>query len=334
MKFTDLVDQADALTGMLLSQTNAAHTGAGTYYDANTAFYHRAGYPNFAKMAYDRVVETKFRDKNEGLVVASEAHSSYYRAKFRDHGLFDSIVPEAFDDGPLAPTGDTTMDAWQQAQDLYDYLVATNLTDMSYEDWCKAYGVNIPKAQLHEPEVLATWKEWSYPSNTIDPATGAPSSAVSFVVRKNVAARKFFTEPGFLIGIHVLRPKLYFKDQVQSGTDYLNTAMSWLPAVLLDNPATSIRKFEDQELLASVPGGEFMVDMRDVFVHGDQFSNLGSGVPTNFVNMAAASLYQYPANGDLYDLFVTDEMTMCDGFLNLDIVGRQRDMTTLRHSVA
>lgn len=333
-RLSDLVDYPEVMS-MLIDPTNAELTGTGRGYDSDENFYHSGPKPDFLKMCYDRIVKVFFRDADEPLAHgAASGHNTYWKAKYRDQALFDSITPGTFDDSATVPAAASGMDDLARAADLYDYLVAAQLTDMSYQDWCAAYGVKIPAAEMNEPEQLLKFNEWVYPSNTIDPSDGSPSSAISLVVKKSFSEPKYFKEPGFIVGLHVLRPKLYSKDQIMAAHSYLNTALAWLPAMLAADPSTSIREFTALDLFNApvVPTDKYIVDMRDIPMYGDQFTNLVTGGVANptMVNFPIDAGMSYPETPDIQGLFVDPLKynARSDGFINLDIVGRIVDYTT------
>lgn len=332
VKMSDLVAHPEVMT-MLIDPNNTPLTGSGHAYDDAPYYYHKGPFPNYGFMCMERVVETYFRDVAE-TPHYDEENVGVFEVKYRDHGLFDSLTPGAFDDGSAVPPAASGMDDLARAQDLYDYLVAAQLTDLSYSDWCAAYGVKIPAAEKNEPELLFNFKEWVYPSNTVNPADGTPSSAISLVLKKNFNEPKYFKEPGFIFGCHVLRPKLYSLDQKQNAVDLLNTALAWLPAMLSSDPATSLREFTASDILTAhpTPTDKVIVDMRDVPMYGDQLFN--TTLPVTAVNMDPALAYQYPLSSDVTALFKAPgaTTTKADGFTSLDIVGRIVDYTTAHTS--
>ena len=51
----------------------------------------------------------------------------------------------------------------------YQFARMNKVTDMTFEDWCEQFGVKMPQEELFKPELIRYSKEWTYPSNTIDP---------------------------------------------------------------------------------------------------------------------------------------------------------------------
>ena len=92
-------------------------------------------------------------------------------------------------------------------------------------------------------QLIRSVREWQYPTNHVDPATGVPASAVSWAVAARADKNRFFTEPGFIFGVTIARPKVYYSKQSGSLTSVMNNAISWLPAILSDDPYTSVKPF-------------------------------------------------------------------------------------------
>ena len=92
---------------------------------------------------------------------------------------------------------------------------------------------------------------------------------------------RYFKEPGFLFGITCVRPKVYLQNQSMAGVNMLDTAFGWMPALMRDEPFTSLRKYAATTGPFPVVNDAYWVDMRDLFVHGDQFVNFAMAGVTN-----------------------------------------------------
>ena len=203
---------------------------------------------------------------------------------------------------------------------------------MSYEDWLVSYGVRRKSIQQNRPELLRFSKDWTYPANTVDPTTGTPSSACSWAIAERADKDRLFKEPGFIIGLTVARPKVYLKAQKGTVTSYLNDAFSWLPAILADNPGTSLKEFAvgTGALQATTHG--YWVDIRDLFLYGEQFVNFAlTETDAGLVALPTAGLNKvYPTDADVDALFVSapgDWGIRQDGVVSLNILGAQVDYT-------
>jgi len=217
----------------------------------------------------------------------------------------------------------------------WEFMRANALTNMSYEDFLATYGVRKSTVEIHRPELLRYVREWSYPTNPVNPSDGNPASAVSWAIAERADKDRFFKESGFIFGVTVARPKVYI-DQKGSAADYLNTAFSWLPAMMKDDPYTSLREFADETgPLRSTTNG-YWIDFRDLFLYGEQFTNVDVQTRNDEVNSVAlptAGLVNqgYPTDAMSKLFFVDAEGTKThireDGVVSLSILGRQVDYT-------
>ena len=209
---------------------------------------------------------------------------------------------------------------------------------MSFEDYLRTFGVHMPADEgLHRPELIRYVKDWSYPSNTIDPSDGSPSSAVSWSVAERADKDRFFKESGFLFGVSVTRPKVYKKDIDEAGVHLLDDALAWLPAILRDDVATSLKQISSGTgpLATKYAASDYWVDIRDLFIHGDQFINYAtSETDKNLIDLLSADTNQsmkYATEASIQALFfdtVTPNYYVHqDGIVSLNILGTQVDHT-------
>ena len=304
---------------------------------ASLPYYAAVGDRKWAQLCTDRIVETYFRADDEALTPLIDNMSV---AKVNMDGiansftLDDNFIPPAdetitvgVDDQISASEIDATMRMWQ-------FQRANNLTDMDYEDYLATHGITVAKPELHIPELIRYVREWQYPSNTIDPATGIPSSAVSWAISQRADKDRFFREPGFIVGITLTRPKVYFGNQVGAAVGHLKTALDWLPAMMRDDPWTSLRKFAETggpfPVISDANG--YWLDLKDLFIYGDQFVNFDRSA-TDWSSVAlptAAGGVLYPASADIDALFTgTSKLVSQDGVVQLEILGAQTDTTPI-----
>lgn len=336
VKHRDL-DARDKLTEMMLDPDwNSASQGLNTV-AATPAHYAYANTVNWTALCLKRVVEEYFRNEGEawdefmldGLPVASVNKDKW----------MNSIVPAAqYDeidvDIDMNADGSTTVTELNAAQAMYEMLKSHGLTEMTYEEYLATHGVRPAAVELHRPELLRNVSDWTYPSNTIDPTTGAPSSALSWSIRERIDKDRFFKEPGFILGLSITRPKVYFRNQKGSAVGMLNDALSWLPAVMTDRAETSLKHFADLTgpLGDVTDTGGYWVDVRDLFLYGDQFLNYDPAAVTdaNLVGLPQPNLQKrYAAAADIDALFkvAANNKIREDGIMSLTIQGHQRDHT-------
>lgn len=341
---------ADELTQMVIDPewTPAA-------IDSNTAvpkeyFYGRNSI-NFVRQCLDAVVNYDFREPHEvedglvheidGLPISTINTDSWTNSLINDNAMIDYDV--AVVDGPDAGSVLNASEV-EIAMQQYAMLRDAGLVEMTYEDYLKTYGIKgkaVDKVEEFHPELLRYMRNWQYPSNTVD-ATGAVSSAVSWSIAERVDKDRFFKEPGFIIGLSICRPKVYLGNQEGAAASMLDSIRSWLPRVMSDDPYTSMKRFANGEgpmttgfadtapaASDATPTQAYWVDVRDLFLHGDQFVNNATAyevpLPDKTGNLSYASANDYDT------LFVeqtgTRQHIEQDGTCSFVIAGSQKDLT-------
>lgn len=349
VRVTDLLN--DTIRDMFVDPTNtdlAATLGVG---GSNKNFYTAKGGVDYTARAYRRIVEEFFRDEGETMETAmyTGGPEGFALAQIREIGWLDSATDK--DDMPVGPDPGAVSNAadLEALMQAFEQLRALGIANMTYEDFLRSYGIAIPNKDENKPELLCRFTDFQYPSNTIDPLTGDPSSALSWVFKNGSKDRKFFKEPGFIMGVAVTRPKLYFGGLSGNLSAHLTRAWDWLPNYLWAQESqamTSLKKFSaGTGPLGDWTSGEddaYWVDMRDLFLHGDQWNNTVGRIdgvdPT--ANGAFNTLStptpktlatrKYPSTLDLMGLFVDGEnygRVRADGYCSLNIKGHQVDYT-------
>lgn len=330
VKHRDL-DIRDDLTAMMLDKDYdlSAH-----YTAAKPETYHGGGTIDWATVCLNRIVDCYFRDEDE--VGQNFSIGNLPVAQINIKNWTDSLVNEdvfqPVQDIDVDADADGTITAGEidAAMQNYEWLRANKLTDMSYEDFLGTYGVRPRREELHRPELIRYVKEWSYPTNHVDPATGDPSSALSWAIAERADKDRFFREPGFVIGLTVARPKVYLARQTATATGVLNNAIAWLPALLSADPNTSLQYLPPaaQPISGSTDG--FWFDVKDLFLYGEQFTNLPlNSADKGFVQLPTATIQSRYANAaDADALFTgTNKTFRTDGVTQLDILTMMEDTT-------
>jgi len=366
VKHRDLADR-DTLVTMMLD-ANADLSAMDDAAKLNT--YHKGTTtPDFVQMCLARVVETYFRNAGEawnvsgGTTQLNGNSEDMPLATVNRPGWTDSMLLKSAADDPTlvneAGSGSLTAQELDTTMRAFLLLRQQNLTDMTYEDFLRTYGVSVPRAEeLHVPELIRYSREWTYPTNTIDPTTGVPSSACSWGVRFQADKDRFFKEPGFIFGVTVARPKVYFRNQDGAAVQMMANPMAWLPAVMRDDPQTSIIEVAEADgpLDAQVTG-DYLVDIRDLYLHGDQF--IGGNLSSSMSDLTAGSALigriptvdlptstlgcDFPTDSDIQAVFplsdddpltyATDIFVRQDMVIDLEIMGTQIDQTPSGHVV-
>ena len=311
VKWTDLDARDDlkemALTGASIS---SLYTSA-----ADIEFFEGNDAVPWARLCLKRVVEEYFRDEQDAAWDTYEI-GNYPAANVANRTYLDSLIDDTTAPGTpndLQDTEDLTVIS--DYLDQYNRMVQMRFTDMSFEDWLEAQGVRGRKTaeaeSMYKPELLRYVRDWTYPTNTVEPTTGVPSSAAVWSMQERISKRRFFPEPGFILGVTVARPKVYLSKHIGSAAGYLDQARLWLPMVFHNEPYTSIREFSDPTTVADGPLGAtptngYWLDMRDLFLYGEQWRNFDietAGDGSHVLLPSAALQHRYASATDADALF-------------------------------
>lgn len=343
VKLSDLYEREE-LRQMVLnpawSPTNVTTSQGGTTATDDYYYSGGTGMIDYNTLCYRRVVDEFFRDEDETYAdhrfadAAAGTPRTYSLAQLVGNSAFDSvslkddetaqdvtIMTETGAESITASEIEAGMRLWHQ-QRLY------GITELSYEDWLATFGVRAEQEEVHRPELIRYVREWSYPSNTIDPSNGTARSAVSWTVQERADKARAFREPGFLYGVSVVRPKVYIRAQEGTFSSIMNNYRAWLPPIAQENAAWSRLEVGTaagplQTVVADADG--YIVDIRDLLIYGEQYTNEPLTATTkNFMDCVAADLtnVRYPvALADIQELFVTS--TSCflrqDGIVDVSI---------------
>ena len=336
VRITDLLN--DAMKEMFVDPANAEITTSVATAN-NASLYEANGGVQWTRLAMRRCVETYFRDQDEAWNIAVDAEGLPI-AQIRENTFMDSLTDKDLIPEGAAIAGATDMADLERLMEAFEQLRALGIANMTYEDWLRSQGIAIPNKDENKPELLARFSEYQYPSNTIDPTTGAPSSAVSWVFKNGERSPKFFKEPGFLIGLSVTRPKIYFGGLSGSAHGFAKRAWDWMPNYLREMPETSLKYFA----LDTGPVGvrttdadAYFLDMRDELIYGDQFQNISvfnnapSNVPADHIlPLPDTSLnWRYPSAAMCMSLFTDTAAGRIrhDGYVSLSVKGHEVDFT-------
>lgn len=293
---------------------------------------------DFVSMCHKAVVTEFFRDEGEAWDVASV--ENYPAAQIDQERWWNSLKLES------ATGDDTELPGVDELEELdilpgftthyaqWEIMRDSGLTDLTYEDYLRSYGVEVPKAQdeggtpdqRHRPELVRYVRKWAQPSNVIDPTDGSAASAVYWQIAEVANKRRFFKEPGFLYGVSVCRPKLYMGSQKGAAVGLLNDAYSWLPAVVRGMGYTSVKEVLDSatEGILQNQTEDYWLDIADLFRYGDQFVNYAMSAADNHgLALPSATMNKkYPTDALVESLFVTagSEYVRQDGVVHLGIL--------------
>lgn len=278
---------------------------------------------NWVEKCLNRVVDTYFRNEGEthadyrfAAPVPGTTTGSLPVASFAHPHWTDSLISAANYAAPdvdIVVGADDTITASEIETALrqYELLRMNGLVDMTYEDFLRTYGIRGTVAAAAEdpriPELLRYTREWQYPSNTVLADTSV-NAAVSWGIAERADKDRFFAEPGFIVGYTVARPKVVFGNIDTAGASLLDRIQTWLPAVLWDDPFTSIvEKAQNGGPISGAPAGAYVLDVRDLFLHGDHFKGFSGNTSANFnlvpIPASADLRHRYPIQTDVDNLY-------------------------------
>jgi len=182
--------------------------------------------------------------------------------------------------------------------------------DMDFEDWVRAAGGKAlvkheDREELHLPEELLGVREFTYPTNTVEPTTGTPSSAVGWRWKKGQRKMFRFEEWGWLLGVFCVRPKLLTGNQSGLFADMMQTRDHWFPPNMDPRswqPHMNVTKNTGplSTVFTTAVATDYMVNLRDLLRYGEQFTNFaptaGDGM---FATLPTVTQLHYPSTADV-----------------------------------
>ena len=328
-------------------------TSPGTYdhtplrASAAAKFYHDGASTPWVKYAMETIVEYYFRDEGEDWDAASL--DGIPLAQIAQRNWFDSLTladekrPDRDVNLDLDSDGDITAREAEEAMQIWQAQRDAGLESLDYADWIKTFGIAVPEDNTtsmneYKPELLRYNRQWQYPVNTVDPATGTPSSAVSWLTAFAADKSRMFKEPGFIIGLQVTKPKVYLRDPQGSLAGYMEKLENWLPALSHSSYEKGFLQFAHAD---GPLGGKFKtdadvnqgywLDLRDLLMYGDQFINYDySAAPSALSVLTEDGARRYANTSQIDGLFKSAapaNVIDTDGVTALRIMGRQKDRT-------
>lgn len=332
------LDDRDALTDMFVNP-DWAPTGL-TDNTANALYYHNGrNRINWTQRCLKRVTEEYFRDEGEAWDVAT--YAGLPLAKARHESFTDSLISE----GDYQAPGDIDVDAdadgtitareIQEATQQWQLLRSMGLTEATYEDFIRAFGVSgnvAGEVDPHRPELIRYEKSWAYPSNTVEVA--GVRTVCSWNQNFRADKDRFFKEPGFIFGVTVWKPKLYLGNLSASGVTLFDSIHPWLPPQLDGDAYASLIPVPDGTGPITTDPTGYYIDARDLYLHGDQFINHADAAAINKAALPSATNFdkEYVSAADIEGLFVgstaADRLMRTDGIATFMIAARNvKDFT-------
>lgn len=329
------------LTNMVLdpaTDVSSLKTGAVTQWN-----YTFNGAMDFVTLCTQRVIEEYFRDPGENWNDADKLLGGVPMAAIYGLGLQDALERLTLNankrtdesdfsllsaDGKLRPREmDMRFQHWQALRDA-------GLMQMDYQNFIQTYGAQTREDEdspnLHRPELLRYERQWQYPTNIVQASTGVPSVAVAWQIADRVDKDFKFDEPGFIIAFMCCRPKIYLGSQEGAIVGAMDTGQYWLPALTNDNFELAYKSYALntgplKTVMAAVP---YWIDVRDLFLNGDQFVNYAMAAIPGMASLPLASgVRRYVTSAFIDALFnaaAPANLIRGDGVAHFSISGQQR----------
>lgn len=332
VKLRDLAGREDFMNMMVdLNQSMSAYDQDGAH---SVPFYTAIGGVKWVEFALNAVVGAYYRDQDD----APAALGDYPVAAINDDNWLHSFT----NDDPLVTsdpqiqgnltdlTGDESITASEIESALLQWqmLRANNLVDMTYEDYLKAQGINIPDPEDERPELLRTVRAWTYPANGVAPDTGDVRSVWSWSVAERADKARLFKEPGFIFGVTVCRPKIYRSLIKGNAAAHMKSLLAWLPKQVQHDMRARMQRFVAGTGPLPSNTDDYWFDIGDLLSYGDQFTNWAID-QAEFAMPTAAGEFKYPTEAMVDDLFATVDVEniRMDGVLQLNIASTVTDIT-------
>ena len=338
----------DELNALFLDPTSTLVTNHGASANSVPLYTFKTGIP-WVEYCYEHIVAAYFRDEGEGLSPIWDA--PYSVAQIDQGNMFHSLKEESaggddvelpgvdeLEELDIIPGFTTHYAQWEMMRDQ-------GMIDLSYKDYLRSYGITPPAdiqleedsvevSQVNLAEKLISIRKWTNPTLAPQQGDSASTSVVYWRCAERITKRMLFREPGFIFGVTLTRPKVYLGNQKGAGVGMLHNAFSWLPAVLNHLGYSSLLESLDSATDGILQGGDedYWLDIKDLFLHGDQFVNHTMGATANHgVALPVASsldkkyLTETMMNSLFADTGGTASYIKQDGMVHLDILGRLRE---------
>lgn len=333
VKFTDL----DRELGQMFISDTFPTTGylAGANNDRT---FTAAGQVDWVGMCVKRIHETYFLNEGEtARTIDGVPQTKLVNTNWTQNLMFQ---PAGIDEAQLPSNPDVQLTGFQMMQMM-------QMSEMTYEKYLAQYGVQSITAGIGKPEIFRYTRSWTQPTNAVEPSTGVPSSAWAWSDEIKMEKPRRFDEPGFIIMLGCIRPKMFQKNLRRSVVGNMWGFADWFPAYNLQDPAGGIRQvltsdpvFEGTWDTAPLTT-ELLYDHRDILNHGEQFINEWTAPPyawpfsTGQVATATATPEdlrgEYAKAADVDALFTgaTADRRFCyyEGIAETRIAGHLKDTT-------
>lgn len=334
------------ITGLHLDATYDLVTshGAGA---VSAPLYTFKGGVKWLEYCMEVIVNRFYRDEGGVADYASQIAASmeYPLAYINQRSWLHSLKEESKtgDDDELPGVDETEeldiLSGFSTHHDQWEIMRDSGRDDLSYDDYLKAQGVRLGRGEnftninagsglsFSEPELLRFVRKWVKPVNAVDPTDGSVANAIRWNCSERADKKRYFKEPGFIVGVACTTPKIYLGNQKGSIVGALAKPFHWLPKVLQGMGYTSVT-----EVLDSVTDGplinqdeDYWFDLADVFNYGDQFVNYTMSAANHGLAIPDGNPLNklFLSEAEIKSLFVdstNDQYIYQDGTCHLDIL--------------
>lgn len=328
VKFTDLDRE---LGEMFISDSysTAGHTIAA----ANARYFATAGQIDWVGKCVRRCHAAYFAHENE----TPRTIDGVPQVKINAASWYQNCI---FEEATVAVGGDVATVEGQLS--AFEMMRQMAMTELTYEKYLQQYGVQSVRTGLGEPEILRYARAWTMPSNTVDPATGVPSSAWVWSEAITAEKPKRFEEPGFIVQLACVRPKLFMSTIKSSLVGTMWGFSDWFPAYNLEDPAAGAKVVDAAQSVITGADADVVYDHRDLLAHGEQFVNCASadhpyalpvstGLEHKTTSLPEDLRGEYCKSADIDGLFTgagaKDKLCYYEGIGSMRIQGHVRDYT-------
>lgn len=282
------------------------------------------------------VTDEFFRIKDEVYLEATSA-SGLPLAAITGNTVLDSLMLaadyQALDfDADLNFDDTYTVAEIEKSKLLYELAKLNGVTEMTYEEYLATYGIKSKVDVTLKPELLRFCREWSSPVTSVDPSDGSPVSGFSYKIMERADKDRFFKEHGFIFGVSVWRPKVYYAQRGNAAA-IMSNALQWLPAVLKDDATVGMTTCSGGKGPFPAITSDYMIDVRDLLVYGDQFMNVAGSLDSNRMlttpktDLSNNHRYCSPADSNYFTVGDTPPYIYQDGIVSFNIASSVKDLT-------
>lgn len=334
--YVKLTDLDRDLGNMFIDDT---YSTTGYTSSGSEKYFTKSGQIDWIKLCTEKVHDSYFMDDSE----TARTIDGVRQTKLSANSWYQNMIFKPADDAL-----DTTdiHDAVQEL-DAYMMMQQMNMSELTYEKYLEQYGVRSIRQAEGDPEILRYARSWTLPVNTVEPTDGTPSSAWVWSDETKADKDKRFNEPGFLLCLASVRPKMYQKHLEHSFVGNLWGFSDFYPAYNLEDPTAGIKEITSADPVfhadhrTDVGDVTMLYDHRDLLNHGEQFVNewggtpfslpLSTGLTAQDADDNASLRGEYATSTDIDALFTsataTDKFCYYEGIAHADILGHVTDTT-------